>query len=185
MTGSEAFAKRVLESRRLVATALFVVTLVALAGIYDPIQGVPRIRIDPSLNEMLPADDPARLFYEELLDRFGSDDVVLVALIGDDLFTKGGLAVVEEMARGLSRAEGVHHVEGLTTAVRMRPVDDDIEISGFFDDPIESQAMADALREELLSDPLRAGTFVSKDGRATAMLVTFERMPEDVFLPGT
>ena len=184
MTGSEAFAKRVLESRRLVATALFVVTLVALAGIYDPIQGVPRIRIDPSLNEMLPADDPARLFYEELLDRFGSDDVVLVALIGDDLFTKGGLAVVEEMARGLSRAEGVHHVEGLTTAVRMRPVDDDIEISGFFDDPIESQAMANALREEILSDPLRAGTFVSKDGRATAMLVTFERMPEDVFLAG-
>ncbi len=184
MTGSEAFAKRVIESRRLVATVLFVVTLVALAGIYDPIQGVPRIRIDPSLNEMLPADDPARLFYEELLDRFGSDDVVLVALIGDDLFTKGGLAVVEEMARGLSRVEGVHHVEGLTTAVRMRRVDDDIEISGFFDDPIESQEMANTLREELLSDPLRAGTFVSKDGRATAMLVTFERMPEDVFLAG-
>jgi len=182
MTGSEGFAKWVIESRRLVATALFVVTLVALAGIYDPIQGVPRIRIDPSLNEMLPADDPARLFYEDLLDRFGSDDVVLVALIGDDLFTKDGLAVVEEMARGLSRAEGVHHVEGLATAVRMRGVDDDIEISGFFDDPIDSHAMANTLREELLSDPLRAGTFVSKDGRATAMLVTFERMPEDVFL---
>ena len=32
-------------------------TLAAAAGIYDPIRGLPRIKIDPSLNEMLPADD--------------------------------------------------------------------------------------------------------------------------------
>jgi len=131
---------------------------------------------------MLPADDPARRFYEELLERFGSDDVVLVGLISDALFTRDGLATLERTSDALARAPGVQRVESLATAVRMRPIEDDVEISGFFDDPIESDAAARALREELLDDPLRAGSFVSVDGRATAILVTFERVPEDEFL---
>ncbi len=131
---------------------------------------------------MLPADDPARRFYEELLDRFGSDDVVVVALISDALFTRDGLATLERTSRALSRAPGVSRVESLATAVRMRPVEDDVEIAGFFDEPIGSDEAARALRAELLDDPLRAGSFVSVDGRASAILVTFERVPEDEFL---
>lgn len=168
--------------RRSVAAFLLAVTLAALAGIYDPIAGQPRLQIDPSLNEMLPADDPARRFYEELLERFGSDDLVLVALVSDALFTPEGLATVERTSAALARVEGVARVESLATAVRLRPIEDDVEIAGFFDEPIESQAAADRLRDELLADPLRAGSFVSADGRATALLVTFERMPEAVFL---
>lgn len=171
-----------LEARGFVAAALVALTLLALAGIVDPFSGEPRLRIDPSLNEMLPADDPARRFYEELLERFGSDDVVVVALISDALFMPEGLATVERASDALARAEGVQRVESLATAVRMRPIEDDVEIAGFFDDPIETRAEAEALREELLADPLRAGSFVSADGRATAILVTFERMPEDEFL---
>jgi predicted RND superfamily exporter protein len=76
----------------------------------------------------------------------------------------------------------VHHVEGLANAVRLRPIDGDLEISGFLDSMPRTQREADELREDALSDPLRAGTFVSGDGTATALLVTFERMPEDIFL---
>ncbi|MCR9097719.1 MAG: efflux RND transporter permease subunit [bacterium] len=148
----------------------------------DPLTGQPRLRIDPSLNEMLPADDPARRFYEELLDRFGSDDVVVVALISDALFTRDGLATLERTSEALALAPGVRRVESLATAVRMRPIEDDVEIAGFFDDPIEDDEAARVLRDELIDDPLRAGSFVSIDGRATAILVTFERVPEDEFL---
>ena len=148
----------------------------------DPLTGQPRLRIDPSLNEMLPADDPARRFYEELLDRFGSDDVVVVALISDALFTRDGLATLERTSEALARAPGVRRVESLATAVRMRPIEDDVEIAGFFDDPIEDDEAARVLRDELIDDPLRAGSFVSVDGRASAILVTFERVPEDEFL---
>lgn len=157
-------------------------TLFAIAGIYDPIRGVARIRIDPSLNEMLPEDDPARIFYEDLLKRFGSDDVVVVSFISDELFTVEGLEALQAATTELARAEGVHHVEGLANAVRLRPIDDDIEISGFFDEPVTTAADARGLRDELLADPLRAGSLVSKDGEASAVLVTFERMPEDEFL---
>ncbi len=157
-------------------------TFAAAAGIYDPIRGLPRIKIDPSLNEMLPADDPARRFYEELLERFGSDDVVLLSLRSESLFTPDGLATLSRVTRAVERAEGVHHVEGLANAIRMRSVDDDLEISGFLETIPTTQDEANLLRDDVLSDPLRAGTFVSADGTATGILVTFERMPEAVFL---
>lgn len=171
-----------LAARRLVAAGLVALTLVALAGIVDPLTGRPRIRVDPSLNEMLPADDPARQFYEELLERFGSDDVVVVALISDALFTPEGLATLERTSDALERADGVQRVESLATSVRLRAIEDDVEISGFFDDPVTTDAQAHALRDELVADPLRAGSFVSADGRAAAILVTFARVPEDEFL---
>jgi len=179
---SERFAEGILAHRGGVAVVLVVLTLIALAGIFDPIRGVPRIRIDPSLNEMLPRDDPARLFYEELLERFGSDDVVVIALQSPSLFTPVGLATVVRTTEAIARAEGVHHVEGLSTAIRMRPDDGDLEIGGYLESGVATQAAADELRRELMDDPLRAGSLVSRDGEATAILVTFERMPEDEFL---
>jgi hydrophobe/amphiphile efflux-3 (HAE3) family protein len=182
LTPSESFSHWILSHRSWVAIALVIGTLVAAAGIYDPIARRPRIRIDPSLNEMLPADDPARRFYEELLERFGSDDVVFLSLRSDSLFSPDGLAALERVTLAVERADGVHHVEGLANAVRLRSVDDDLEISGFLESLPRTQAEADLLRADVLEDPLRAGTFVSSDGTATGILVTFDRMPEDVFL---
>jgi predicted RND superfamily exporter protein len=179
---SDSFSRWILGHRAWVALGLVILTLIALAGIYDPIRGLPRIRVDPSLNEMLPADDPARRFYEELLERFGSDDVVVLSLRSESLFTPEGLATLTRVVRAVERADGVHHVEGLANAVRLRPIDGDLEVSGFLEDLPRTQQEADRLREDALSDPLRAGTFVSGDGTATGILVTFESMPEDVFL---
>jgi len=182
LTPSDSFSRWILGHRSWVALGLVILTLIAAAGIYDPIEGRPRIRIDPSLNEMLPADDPARRFYEELLERFGSDDVVVVSLRSESLFSPDGLATLVRVTRAIERAEGVHHVEGLANAIRLRPVEGDLEISEFLDPLPQSQAEADRLRADAVQDPLRAGTFVSIDGTATGILVTFDRMPEDVFL---
>jgi hydrophobe/amphiphile efflux-3 (HAE3) family protein len=179
---SESFSRWILGHRAWVGAGLVSLTLLAMAGIYDPIHGLARIRIDPSLNEMLPADDPARRFYEDLLKRFGSDDVVVLSLHSESLFSPEGLATLIRVTSAVERAEGVHHVEGLANAVRFRPVDGDLEISGFLESLPRTQSEADRLRDDALADPLRAGTFVSGDGMATAIIITFERMPEDVFL---
>ena len=120
--------------------------------------------------------------YEDLLKRFGSDDVVVLSLHSESLFSPEGLATLIRVTSAVERAEGVHHVEGLANAVRFRPVDGDLEISSFLESLPRTQSEADRLRDDALADPLRAGTFVSRDGMGTAIIVTFERMPEDVFL---
>ncbi|MBW2497154.1 MAG: MMPL family transporter [Deltaproteobacteria bacterium] len=182
MSRSDAFAAWVLGHRSQVAIVLALLTLVALVGIFDPLRGVPRVRVDPSLNEMLPADDPSRRFYEELLQRFGSDDVVVVVLRSPELFTPVGLGRLSDATSALAGLDGVHHVEGLANALRIRPFEGDVEIAGFLEAMPSTRAEAEALQDDVLADPLRAGTFVSQDGQASAILVTFERMPEDEFL---
>jgi uncharacterized protein len=179
---SGSFGRWILGHRRLVAGVLLSLTLLGVAGIFDPIRGVPRIRVDPSLNEMLPAEDSARRFYEELIGRFGSDDVVFVVLRSPELFSPAGLETLVRVTRALEAAPGVHHVDGLANALRLRPVEDDIEISGFLETLPTTASEAAQLRADVLADPLRAGSFVSHDGTATGMLVTFERIPEDQFL---
>ena len=179
---SLSFSRWVLGHRRAVAGMLFAVSCLAALGLYDPIRGEARLRIDPSLNEMLPEDDAARRFYEELLERFGSDDVVFVVLRSPELFTPEGLETIARASEAADQAEGVHHVESLATALRLRAADEDLEISGYLEVLPRTQAAAQRLRSEVLADPLRAGTFVSQDGAATGILVTFERIPEDEFL---
>ena len=182
LSRSEAFAAWILGHRARTAAGLVLTTIVALAGIVDPLSLEPRLRIDPSLNEMLPEDDAARRFYEELLERFGSDDVVVVALRSPTLFSPAGLETLARASRAIEAIEGVHHVDGLANALRIRPFEGDVEISGYLEPMPASQAEADRLREALLTDPLRAGSFVSRDGAASAILVTFEHLSEEEML---
>ena len=166
------------DHRGLVALAVSLLTAGALAGVVVPFSGLPRLRVDPSLDAMLPEDDLGRRFYESLLERFGSDDSLVIALEDDKLFSLAGFDRVRRVTRRIEQVEGVHHVDSLATAVRLRGIDGDVEVSSFGD---EQNADYPRLREELLADPLLAGTLVSRDGRATAIVVTFERMSEERF----
>ncbi len=182
LSRSEAFAAWILGHRARTAAGLVLATLLALAGIIDPLSFEPRLRIDPSLNEMLPEDDAARRFYEELLERFGSDDVVVVALRSPTLFSPAGFETLARVSRSIEAIDGVHHVDGLANALRIRPFEGDVEISGYLEPMPASQVEADRLRAALRADPLRAGSFVSRDGAASAILVTFERLSEEEML---
>ena len=161
-------------------------SLLALAGIFDLGGGGPRIRLQvaPGLNEMLPDDDAGRRFYQSLLERFGSDDSLVVALHGDDLFGRDNLERLIRLTQRLERFERVHHVESLATALQLRPVEGDLEIVTFLEDlPADAAGLA-RLRETVLADPLRGGSLVSRDGRTTALVVTFEEMSDEAFLAG-
>lgn len=156
-------------------------SLVALAGILDPGTGKVRLRVDPALNEMLPDDDAERRFYESLLQRFGSDDYLVVTLHGDALFSHEGLERVVRLTQRLESLPGVQRVESLATALRLRPVDGDLEITTFLEDLPDDAAGLQALRADVLGDGLRAGSLVSRDARTTALRVTFEPMSEEEF----
>lgn len=166
----------------LVGAGVVLATLAAIAGIVDPLTGAVRLRVDPALNEMLPDDDEGRRFYESLLERFGSDDSMLVALHTADVFVPEVLERVVALTADLEALPGVHHVESLANALQLRGVDGDLEITGFLDELPGDAAALGQRREELLSDPLWAGTLVSRDGRTTTLIVTFEEMTEQAFL---
>src|SRR5688500_10308231 len=70
-----------------VLVAAAVLTVIALAAIVRPHPLGTRVRLDPSEEPMIAHDEPARAAYDEAVGAFGDDDVFIVGMRTDDVFT--------------------------------------------------------------------------------------------------
>jgi predicted RND superfamily exporter protein len=147
--------------------------LAAAHQIVDLRTGERRLEIDPSLNRLLPSDDPAKQFYDRVRRIFGSDESMVVALVADDVFRRENLEAVVRITRRISQVEGVHHVVSLANALNIRGVGDDLEIAPFISASADEPAAPEVLRREVMNNPIYAGNLVTADGTATALLVYF------------
>ena len=60
-----------------------------------------QLRVDPSVEGMLPKDNPDAIYYAKFLERFGSDEVVFVSLRLRHAFGPKGLAAVQRITEGM------------------------------------------------------------------------------------
>jgi len=162
----------------LVVTLLATVAAGALLVRPDP-PGF-RLAIDPSPEPLLPAGDPARPRYREAVRDFGEDEVYVVAMETDDVFTTGALRRLERLSREIARLEGVRSVRSLVdvTSFRWVPEPGWIEVRPLVEEVPTAPAELRALRERVLSDPLHPGTVVSADGAVAALDVRFRDLDD-------
>lgn len=180
----ERLARLVIDRAALVLAGVAVLALLAAASLVDPRDGSLRLGLDPSLNRLLPEDDPAREFYDHVRRLFGSDETVLVALVDDDVFTARNLRALERMTERLTALPGVHHVVSLSSAVDIRSEDGDLVIEPFVSRVPDDRESLDRLRREALANPIYAGNLVAKDAGAAALLVYLKDMTELEFVEG-
>ena len=153
----------------------------ALSG-ERPLAQALRLRFDPSTSRLFPSGDPARLFYEHVRRVFGSDEVLVVALVDEaSIFTRENLETVQRLTARLAEIEGVHHVTSLANALNIRSVGRELEIEPFLATLPEDAAGLERLRREALDNPVYAGNLVARSGRATALLVYLEDMSDADF----
>jgi len=167
---------------RVVLGTLAVLALAALAAVL-PGTGF-HITLDPSEEPMLPANDPARAVYDEAIKDFGDDDVYVVAMTTDDVFTHADLTTLRTIGERVRRLPGVRSTESLalTTTYRYRAEDDLVEVDRFVDEiPTDPAALA-ALRRRALDDPILPKTLVSRDARTAAVNVAFRPMTDGTFV---
>ena len=175
---------RLIPDRALGVLALsLLLTVAAASQLVDFRTGELQLRIDPSADRLLPEGDEARAFYDHVRLLFGSDEMLLVALVTDDVFTAETLERVADLTRSIQAVEGVHHVLSLTNAVNVRGVDDDVAIAPFVgrELPRRPDELAE-LRREVLGNPIYAGNLVSRDARATVLIVYLEDMSNQAYL---
>ena len=58
------------------------------------------IRLDSSIESLLPHDDPEKEYYEEIRRLYGSDEIVVIGLVADNVYTPEALKKI-----------GAHHGE--------------------------------------------------------------------------
>jgi hydrophobe/amphiphile efflux-3 (HAE3) family protein len=177
MTGLEGIAGRA----GWVLAATLGLTLFALAVLVDPHTGRIRLEVDPAADRLLPEDDENRRFYDRVRHLFGSDDQLVVALVTDDVFTPEALASLARLTERIRAVDGVREVLSIANALNVRGTEGGLEIAPFFRTPPESPAAQRGLRREVLGNPIYAGSLVSRDGRAAAVVVSFVEMSNREF----
>ena len=163
--GIESLAGRI--CRRPLAVIFAVLLATVAAG-----TGLGRIEVDTSTESFLHAEDPVLARYEAFRDRFGRDDLLLVAVEPEELFSAPALDRLAALHADL-RAE-VPHVAEITSLVNARDTrgeGDRLVVGDLLATWPESDAERAALRARVLASPLYRNRLVSADGRVTTISV--------------
>jgi predicted RND superfamily exporter protein len=106
----EAFARWLVRRPLAVVIANLLVTIAL--GVYAL-----QIRIESSLESVLPANDPKIAYYDEVRRLFGSDDVGVVGVLADDVFAAATIEKIAHVTNELAKIEGVAKVLSITNVV--------------------------------------------------------------------
>ncbi len=141
------------------------------------------IRTDSSVESMLPQGDPEKLYYDDVRRLFGSDDVAVIGLIADDIYTPQVLQKVQRLTDEFRKIPEVKSVLSLTNAsdilAKVTGAEQDLLVP---DIPSTPEAWED-LKQKLANNPIYLKNLVSLDGKATAITLSFlESINEDEFV---
>ena len=158
---------------RTLLTLLFLLTCVF--GVYAK-----DIRLDSSVESLLSQDNPDSRYYAEVRRLFGSDEVGVVGLLADDIYTTEVLRKIRRLTDALESIEGVQEALSLTNA--LDPIADVVEPPPLVAQIPTERAGLDALRETLADRPVYLKNLVSTDGKAAAVNIFFADMDDAEFM---
>jgi predicted RND superfamily exporter protein len=168
----------------LTLAAILVLTALALTAIIDPFTGQMRLDIDPSANRLFSENMAAKQFYDKTRQLFGSDETLIITVASDAIFTPENVNTIRRITDRISDIDTVRNVLSLSTAVDIRSIDDDLDISPFLTDFDEGTAGLDEIKDRIMGNPLYAGNLVSEAGDATALVVYFNDISDRDYIAG-
>ena len=131
-----------------------------------------RLQIDASSEGLMLEHDPAREHYERVKANFGTDELTVVVLKADDIFTPAALGAIAQLSEAIERVDGVARVDSLATVDNISATADGLEIAPLLRDGIPSEpSQLQVIKAKALGNPVFAGNLVSPDGRAAGVLV--------------
>lgn len=122
--------------------------------------------------------DPDLLRYEQFLSHFGSDEFLVLGLEFDGLFTPDGLARVRRIANAVSEVDHVRDVVSLTNVIFVHSRERAFRVAPLVGAEELDREVARYARRMALESPVLRGRLVSRDGKATGILVEIEKLPE-------
>jgi len=155
-----------------------VLVLLALATAGFAMQ-IPRIVVEVSPEGMRLVGHPETIYYERYLEQYGSDEVVLLELWSEDVFSTESLAVLCRLTDEILGYENVDRVVSLCNVDDIRGSAEGIVIEPFFEEAPREEAEREAVRRDVHDNPLFFGNLVSRDDRSTLLVVELDRSGED------
>jgi len=165
----DALARWLVRHPVLVVVANLAIT--AVLGFYAA-----RIRIESTIESVLPAGDPEVSFYDEVRATFGSDEVGVIGVQAQDLFAPQTLEKIAHITDAVAALDGVERVLSISNAVD--PAADVFDPPRLLAHTRPSPAEIAALKQKLTSTPLYGKNLVADDFRGAAINVFFKNLTD-------
>lgn len=139
---------------------------------------IARIQIDTDPENMLPAEEPQRMFHNAVEDRFSLHDAIVVGIVNEDhpngIFNTASLSALHSLNNAILELDGVITPDLMSLAQADNISQQDpgtIRFEWMMRTAPVTQQQADDIRAKVNRLPLLVDTLVSGDGRAAAIYV--------------
>jgi predicted RND superfamily exporter protein len=140
------------------------------------------IRVDSSIENLLPKDDPDRRYYEDVRRTFGNEEITVIGIHAEDVFTPATLTKIDQLSKQLEAISGVQEVLSLTTVKGAEMDDGVLNVGKLMRELPTTPAAAADFRRRVFANPLYVKNLVAPDARAAAISVAYEPMSDREFL---
>lgn len=134
--------------------------------------------VDDDITKYLAEGDPEIEFYEEISEKFGSDDknITLIAIEYDDLFELNNLQNFKYISEQLEESDYITSVNSFLNMPKIIATDFGIEVREFVEVFPKTQQEARQLEQDTFEDELIRGSYLSPDGQAALLMA--ESVPD-------
>jgi uncharacterized protein len=156
---------------------LYIVIILAIVSVAS-FQNLKHLRTDTTSDGMMVKGDPAKIIYNETLEKFGSDNITVVYVRDSELFTPAKLEVLQSLTYDLEDVDGISKVESLFSIGNIHNEDGFLNSGPLMDWLPETVEEAEQVREKALSNDILVQNLISADGIVTAINLSVEPNPE-------
>jgi hypothetical protein len=137
----------------------------------------PKIKIDTDPENMLSEDEPVRVFHREVKKEFGIHEMIVLGIVRDDgIFHSDTLKKISEITRKVMRIKGVIADDVMSLSVTNNVIGSGglLEVRPPLQRVPETEEELEALKKEVLGNPLFKDRLVSSDGKGAAIYIPVE-----------
>jgi len=137
-----------------------------------------KIQLESAQEGLMIKDDPDRLFFDQVREIFGNDEVLVLALVGKEtIFHSETLEKIQSISDELADMDGVERVVSLSTVYNIIGTEEEIEIKPLMEGIPRANSTMEALKASVFKNDLFLNTIVSEDVKAAAINVFLEKRP--------
>ena len=162
-----------------------VLLLTVIAGLQ-----IPSIKVDTDPENMLPADNPARVFHDHVKERFGLHDMIVVGVVNDSpggIYNQQSLSELQQLSDAIVQMDGVVS-QDLMSLDRVDNISQEgpgtIRFEWMMKQVPTDQAAIDQIRTSVERLPLLNNTLVSGDGKAAGIYIPITQKSESYRISG-
>jgi|GEM_PF-664396 len=141
--------------------SIIIILLILGFGIVN----IRKLNIDTSERSLILQKDKDLTYYDDTIEKFVSDNIELIYIEDDNLFTYDKLKKIEDLIVKLYEIKGIDNIESLFNVTNIKNKDDLLTFDHFFDYIPEDENEIETLKKDALSNPIIVDNLISKDGK--------------------